>query len=323
MSQVQKLGGQTMGTGWAVHCAADSPLNTLKLQERLQARLDEICGQMSHWQADSNLAQFNHAEKNTWQNLPRDFCDVLHCALRAAHHSQGAYNPALGQLVNLWGFGPKKRYDSTAFLYPLENEICNALLHCDYSRIELDIICCQARKPEHILLDFSSIAKGYAVDALAVCLREQNIVHFLIEIGGELRGEGFKPDGQPWWVALEIPANASGNSYQALEGTLVALHEQSMATSGNYRHGYSRGGRWLSHTLDPRTGQPLNNGVASVTVIHSSCMVADVMSTAIMVLGPERGIEYARNNQIAAHMVCNTGSQWKEICSPALLEMCQ
>ncbi len=154
-------------------------------------------------------------------------------------------------------------------------------------------------QPGGLLLDLSSVAKGYAVDQLGRCLERHGVRHYLVEVGGELRGAGMKPDGEPWWVELEgVPGTAGGPARP-----VVALHGLSVATSGDYRRFFQNGAQRASHTLDPRTGYPIANGVASVTVLHASCMAADALSTALGVMGDEAGLAFAEEHGLAARFL--------------------
>ena len=147
-------------------------------------------------------------------------------------------------------------------------------------------------------LDLCGIAKGYAVDCVASLLHEQGHRDYLVEIGGELRGEGEKPDGSPWWVALEAPRGLN-DTVEAI----VALQGLGVATSGDYRRYFEHQGVRYAHSIDPRRGQPVANGVLSVTVLHRSCMRADALATALMVLGVDAGLQFAAARNIAALFV--------------------
>ncbi|ALD93712.1 Membrane-associated lipoprotein involved in thiamine biosynthesis [Cupriavidus gilardii CR3] len=169
-------------------------------------------------------------------------------------------------------------------------------------------------------IDLCAIAKGYAVDAVSAWLSARGVSHHLVEIGGELRGEGVKPDGMPWWVELESPPAADDAAADAAR-TVVALHGLSVATSGDYRRYFDSGGRRYAHTLDPRTGYPVSHALASVTVLHRRCMMADALSTALTVLGPEAGMAFATQRGIAARMLLRTPSGFTERMSPAFAAM--
>nr|WP_318781324.1 FAD:protein FMN transferase [Sphingomonas aliaeris] len=156
-------------------------------------------------------------------------------------------------------------------------------------------------------LDLSGIAKGYAVDAVADLLAASGIAHALVEIGGELVGRGVRPDGQPWWVDLEVPPGLTLAPFR------VALHGLAVATSGDYRRG--------EHTIDPRTGYPVVDPVASVSVIHRSALAADAWATALTVLGVHEGIAMAEREGLAARLVTVRGGVAVEHITPALAEM--
>ena len=164
------------------------------------------------------------------------------------------------------------------------------------------------------LVDLCGIAKGFAVDLVADTLREHGIHHALVEIGGELRGHGVKPDGSPWWVGID----RSGNAGTTTEPMLVALHDLAIATSGCERS-FVSGGRHFSHTLDSRTGYPIANGMIAATVLHRSCMEADAYATALMVLGPDAAIDFAVAHDLAALILFRQeGEDLAERTTPAL-----
>ncbi|MBO9713331.1 FAD:protein FMN transferase [Sphingomonas sp.] len=293
-----------MGTSWSVR-AVGAPDG---LASRIQAVLDRIVAEMSHWEPGSDLGRFNRSEPGRWQPLPPGFAKVLAAALDVAERSGGAFDPAMGRLVDLWGFGPPgPRMD-----LPSPAEIEDALAVSGRARIELDDR--RARRSAPAQLDLSGIAKGHAVDVVAELLRSIGVADCLVEVGGELRGEGIKPDGQPWWVDL---AAVPGSRMLPLR---VALHGLSVATSGDYLRAFRHGGRRYAHTLDPRTGAPVTNGVASVSVLHPCCMLADAWATALTVLGRE-GMALAGAEGLAAHMVLRAGEGFEEILSPGLAAM--
>ena len=160
-------------------------------------------------------------------------------------------------------------------------------------------------------LDLSSIAKGYGVDRAAAALDALGITDYLVEVGGELRARGKRPDGQSWRVAVEVPDASDGHALA------LPLHECSIATSGDYRrHAGSGDGRY-AHTIDPRDGQPVRNALASVTVLHPGCMQADALATALTVLGEAEGMAYARRHGLAALFILRESGAWRAVATPA------
>ena len=270
-----------MGTAWSLQAVAARP----SLADGVQAALDRVVAQMSQWEADSDLSRFNRTAAGVWNKLPSEFAHVVHAALTIGSASGGAFDPCLGALTERWGFGASGPVDR-APEYADDDE----------RRIEFDPDTRRIRRSGGALLDLSGIAKGYGVDLAAEWLLAQGVRHFLLEVGGELRGEGIRPDGQPWWVDVEIPPSSSVAPYR------VALHDLSAATSGNYRRGFTADGQRYSHSFDPRTGRPIVNAVSSVTVLHRSCMMADGWATALTVLGPQ-AIALADVQQLAVCVI--------------------
>lgn len=291
-----------MGTTWSVRLVAPQDIDHAAIYAAIVVRLDLINDEMSHWAPSSLLCGFNRSARGEWTALPPGFAMVIDHALDVAERSGGAFDPAIGRLVDIWGFGPPGAMPmpSTAALQDARQMSGWRLLRYD-RRTRL------LRQPGRLALDLSGIAKGFAVDAIALMLRDRGIDHCLVEIGGELAGHGVRPDGEPWWVDLEDPPGA------ALPLLRVALHGLAVATSGNYRRG--------NHNLDPRTGRMLDNGVVSVSVIHPSAMLADAWATALTVLGPIDGMAAAARENLAARFVIKRQGGVAERLSPALLAM--
>lgn len=276
----------------------------------VQAVLDAVVGEMSHWEPGSDLGRFNRSAPGEWQSLPPAFSRVLAAALAIAEASDGAFDPAMGVLADLWGFGPPGPREGV----PGSDAIAEALTRSGRATIEHDPALLRARRTARSQLDFSGIAKGYGVDAVAAHLLAAGHQDFLVEVGGELRGAGVKPDGQPWWVDLETPPGADVTPVR------VALHGIGVATSGDYRRYFLHGGRRYAHTLDPRTGVPLANNVVSVSVLHAECMLADAWATALTVLG-RGGIALAEREGLAVQMLVREDDGFGELLSPAFAAM--
>ena len=288
-----------MGTSWSARIVDPPP----GCEAAIQTVLARIIAQMSNWEAAADISCFNAAPIGRWMTLPPEMMTVLRTGLAVAHLSGGAFDPAVGRLVERWGFGPSGvTGPSSAPSHP-----------APWAAIEIDGD--KARRLANVTLDFSGIAKGYAVDALAQALRDLGAAHFLVEIGGELRGEGIRPDGQPWWVDAEAPPGL------AIPTLRIALCNLAVASSGDYRRYREESDQRLSHSIDPRTGQPIANGVAAVTVLHDSAMLADAWATAITILGHEQGMALATRQGLAARLILRTGQGAQEYMTPALANM--
>lgn len=254
----------------------------------MQHTLDNIVDQMSTWEADSIISTLNRAEPD-WYQLPPAFFHVLHQALELAAQTGGAYDPTLGRLTGLWGFGPSGPIENP----PTQEKIDSELALSGWHRTALNHEHKGVWQPGGLQFDLSSIAKGYGVDEIARVLDEHSIQHYLAELGGELKVRGLNPRGTRWEVDIEAPDQKGDN-------LPVLLTDCALATSGDYRRCFSHDGQRYAHTLDPRTGKPLQQTLESVSVVHPQCLMADGLATALLCLGAEKGLAYARRHRIAA-----------------------
>jgi FAD:protein FMN transferase len=294
---VTVLRGAAFGTGWTVHYVGDVALE--RVRAVIEDELAKIDAQMSQWARESTLSRFNRADAGEWVEIERGFASVVAAALDLAAKTGGAFDPTIGALADLWGFGPPGPQPT-----PTGAAIETARSRGGWQRLIFDPAGRRVPQPGGLALDLSGIAKGYAVDAVADALARIGIRHALVEIGGELVGRGIRPDGEPWWVDLEQPPNAN------LPTLRIGLHQIAVATSGNYVRG--------DHSIDPRTGRPPTNGVVSVSVIADTAMRADALATAATILFPDLS---PLGPDLAARIVWRQGSAVREHLTPALLAM--
>ncbi len=280
------LSGETMGTRWSARIAAPPGFDRAETDMAITGWLAGLVDAMSHWEQESLLCRFNRARAGSWAALPPDFAHVMARGLAIAAESDGAFDPAIGRLVDLWGYGPPG-----PCARPAPADVATALAMSGWRRLAWDGEARRLRQPGGLALDLSGIAKGYAVDALSALLTARGLRHHLVEIGGELAGQGMRPDGDPWWVDLETPPALAG----AVAPLRVALHGLAVATSGDYVRG--------AHTIDPRTGYPVENGVSAVSVIAATALDADAWASALAVAGAEAGMALADRLGLAARFV--------------------
>lgn len=292
---LHSLYGETMGTRWRVElCAArKAPLDAL--HDGIQRRLDDIVAQMSTWESASDLCRFNRAAAGSWHVLPQSFFDVLSCACDIARASEGAFDPTVAPLVAEWGFGA----DAGASLPPSPAAVEVLRSRVGWQRIALDAASRSALQPGGASLDLSAIAKGFAADDVAAWLRNAGVSAALVDVGGELAGYGRKPDGTPWRVLVE-----TGYDDDAAP-CVVVLDGMAVATSGTRWFRYRADGREYAHTIDPRSGRPIEDAPAAVTVIAGSAMWADGWATALTVMGLGAGLDYALDHGLAARFVAS------------------
>ncbi|MBU4432866.1 MAG: FAD:protein FMN transferase [Alphaproteobacteria bacterium] len=306
------LAGETMGTTWSVKLTAQPAADRSGLTALVQRALDRVVAEMSPWAPLSSLSRYNRSAPASWTRLPPGLTTVLRRALEIAQATDGAFDPTLGALTDLWGFGPRPFTGQP----PSPDSVEAARRLGGWKRLTLDgdVLF----QPGGLKLDLNGIAKGYGVDQAAAALERAGVKAYLVEVGGELRGAGARPDGQPWWVELERPPQMAANDTPR---TLVALHGLAVATSGDYRRFFDHDGRRYAHTLDPTTGAPNDRGVVSVTVLAQSGMDADAWATALTVMGPDAALAFATTHDLPALIVSRAAGGVEERLSPALTAM--
>ncbi|WP_229145714.1 FAD:protein FMN transferase [Alcanivorax sp. 1008] len=289
--QIHLLSGSTMGTTWSVK-VVDLPENTTvpQLRADIELLLESINRQMSTYQPESDISRFNRAAAGTWQVLPVDFWRVASYSLKLAQETGGAFDPTVGPLVNLWGFGPDPKRDHP----PEADKLAAVQARVGWAKVAMRAEDQALYQPGGVYFDLSAVAKGYAVDKVADLLLGMGIDNMLVEIGGELRGHGRKPGGELWQVGVEKPLPGVREVAH-----VVALRDLAIATSGDYRNYFEEGERHYSHILDPRTGYPAEHRVVSVSVLHERCADADALATALTVMGAEEGMIWAEDRKLA------------------------
>lgn len=298
------LNGATMGTRWSALLYAPPATDIHALDIALARAVDRVDRQMSTWKPDSDLMRLNAASPGTWVSLPRELLLVLAKGLEIGRLSEGAFDVGVGRLVNAWGFG-------AAGSIP-DKEAIRAALHEQlpptHTVLELDVPGRRARKHARFALDLSGIAKGFAVDEMMRTVKAFGISNGLVGLDGELEASGMKPDGTPWRIAVEKPDYELRSPLGAIE-----LNDAAVATSGDYRHWIEVGGTRLSHTMDRSRGGPIDNAIASVSVVALNCTEADAWSTALMVLGPTEGLALAGKFGLDALLVERSGGSLRQI----------
>jgi len=307
---VRAFGGATMGTTWSAKAVLPATIDLPALEAMVQRALDAVVAQMSPWEPLSDLSRYNRSPAGSWTPLPLATVTVLRRAIAVAERTDGAFDPTLGALVDLWGFGPRPFSGEP----PAPADLAALRDAGGWKRLTLDGDA--LFQPGGLKLDLNGIAKGFGVDQAAAALDRAGVKSYLVEVGGELRGVGAKPDGQPWWVELERPPTANDS-----EQTLVALHDLAVATSGDYRRFFDHDGRRYAHTLDPATGAPSKTPTVSVTVLARDCMSADAWATALTVMAPDAALAFAAAHDLAALIVSRGASSLEERLSPALRAM--
>lgn len=311
----QQFSGAIMGTSYhvSVIMPSDDHAERDKIAQGIHQTLVDIDLKMSTYKPDSELSRFNRAQPQEWFVVSEQTAQVVDEALSISQLSGGAFDVTVGPLVNLWGFGPDHRPNKT----PDAEALTDAFQRVGYQSVSVRradsalIPATALFKDKALYVDLSAIAKGYAVDQVAEYLLAQQLTQFMVEVGGEIRVKGLKPDGKPWRIAIEKPIS-DGQVVQSV----IGVTDIGIATSGSYRNYFEFDGQRFSHTIDPKTGRPITHKLASVTVLHPNCSTADALATTLMVLGPEDGFKFAQQHQLAVYMLVKSDSGFDELQTP-------
>ncbi|WP_426113104.1 FAD:protein FMN transferase [Massilia sp. PWRC2] len=298
----RRLHGATMGTRYRAVFYAPAAMDVAALNTDLLCAVEQVDRQMSRWDRASDLSRVNDAPLHAWIAIPAQLAAVLAAALQVGVQSAGAFDIGVGAQVDACGFGAGAR-NLRSVPAPFDAPYLPAA-----ERLDFDQAGARLRKRAPIAIDLSGIAKGYGVDQLATCLERPGLHNYLVGIDGEMRGGGGKPDGAAWVMALER-ARAGVRSVAGV----MALRDVAIATSGDYRHTVTIGGRQYAHTIAPALQQPLANTLAAVSVLASACMLADAWATALLVAGEENGLALARRYAIDALFVVREGAALREV----------
>lgn len=263
---------------------------------------------MSLWDSTSVISKWNKGDKEITPDA--HFINVLQKSLEIAEITNGAFDPTVGPLVNAWGFGAKRAAE-------LPEQLIDSLLKiCGYKHVE--ILSGQVKAGlQNMQLDFNAIAQGYTVDVIYDYLVSQGINDFLVEVGGEMRAKGQKPGKNKWKAGIDKP-NEDQSGERELEAAVI-LADKALATSGNYRAFYVKDGKKYAHTIDPKTGYPVDHNLLSASVIASDCMTADAYATVFMVMGTEKSMEFAgKHPELDVFLIFSENDSWKTWISPGM-----
>ena len=295
----RRLAGTTMGTTWSLKVVLPvgaPPAWVEAIRDTVQSRLDRVETLMSTWDSTSELSRFNRSADTSWTSLSDETIAVLVIATDVGRASGGALDVTVGPLVSAWGFGPGERVSPAIPTASVRDSLLS-LVGADRIRVDANDRTAAKAKPG-VVVDLSAVAKGYAVDRAAEGVSRMGAESFALEVGGEVRARGSRPDGTLWRVAIDAPVPDSRTIFRVLE-----LRDEAIATSGDYRNFYEIDGVRYAHILDPRTGEPVRWEGFSVSVLHSDAALADAWATALSVLGPDDGLALADDLGLAALFV--------------------
>lgn len=320
IGEIQKISGRTMGTTYSItyRHVVSVPSSEL-LKKQVDERLERFNLELSTYIEDSSISRFNQLEAHKKFELKEDFLVAYEAAKKIEQASNGAFDPTVMPLVNLWGFGPEgpQKVPSDEVLEDVQSSV--GLDKLTFNPEQKTLV----KKDSDVQLDFSASAKGLGVDRIADLLESYQVTDYLVEVGGEMRVSGTKGEAGPWVVAIEAPSSGEERIAQKI---LTLKRPYALATSGSYRNFYEQEGKMYQHTLDPQTGRPVENGLVSVSVLDldKSCMNADAWATALMVMGPENAKEVSVDLNLATYFIIQVGKEKRrfiEFESPRFKEL--
>ncbi len=304
--------GFALGTSYSIKISGLSKEEqSHKIHQEIKKILAEVEKTMSVFEPNSEISKFNQSAKTDWFEISPELLAVISESDRISRLSDGAFDITLGGIIELWGFGGSQQNREI----PTSDKINKILKNVNFQEISIREKPPAIRKKNpNIMLNLSAIAKGYAVDRVAAYLKRSNPRGYLVEIGGEIRTGGWKNNQTPWIVAIERP-----EVMQRQIQKVITMQDNGMATSGDYRNYFEIDGKRFSHTIDPNTGWPVDHDLVSVTVIHPSCMTADAFSTAIMVLGHEKGYRLAEKMGLPVFLMIRKAGKLEEKMTPEFI----
>ena len=305
-----ELVGNALGTQFSVKLPnGTGEHDPAKLQKSVESVLESIDAQMSTYRADSEINRFNTSESLDWQTVSPDLCRDIEHAQALSRLTDGAFDITVAPLVDLWGFGPGKMIDTP----PDDGEIAARLANTGFEHLHTDCNRSLLKKDlPDLMIDLSAIGKGFAADRVGLLLDAIGFESYLVEVGGELAIRGLNASAEPWAIGIEAPLPDQRRPH-----LVVHLTDTGMATSGDYRNFFEADGNIYSHTIDTRTGRPVTHSLASVTVVDAAAARADALATALLVMGPDEGMDFAEREELAVLMLIRTGDSIEETASIA------
>jgi thiamine biosynthesis lipoprotein len=302
--QTISIAGNTMGTTYSIKIIEKSPqdINVNSVKTKIDSVLQVVNQQMSTYITDSEISRFNRLSSKEWFTISTDFYDVIVMAQEISHLTEGAFDITVGPIIDLWGFSTDLYQNN--WRPPSAQKIEEVIKAIGFNNIVVGKNTIKKVNPD-TKIDLNAIAKGYGVDVVFELLKGLGFSDILVEIGGEVRCSGYNNEGEYWKIGIDKPILdiMPGEELQSV----ISLDNKALATSGNYRNYFEYDGELFSHIINPVTGHPTQNRVASASVTASTCMTADALATALMVMG-EDGIELINSlKEVEAMIVIRTG----------------
>lgn len=305
-----RIQGKTMGTFYVVTVNDAFPGGETALQHEVDTLLVRMNQEISTYDPAALISRFNQGPAKTPMVIPATMAKIVQQGIDAGHLTGGKLDVTVGPLVNLWGFGPDKR----PVKRPTAEQIAEAR-----ARVGIDKLTLTTQEGQYLLskaipdlyLDLSTLGEGAASDEIAALLESKNVHNYLIEVAGAVRSQGHNSKGNPWRVAIVEPSDTPG----AIEDVVIP-NGMALSTAGSYRNYYELDGQRYSHIIDPVSGAPVTHKLVSASVITPTALEADALDTALMVMGPEQALTFAREHHLAVYLIVKTAQGFEAKFTP-------
>jgi len=307
---MQKIEGFAQGTTYHITYWTSTPVDVKAIESLVAEIFDNIDKTLSNYRPDSKIELFNANASTESQEVGPEIVSLVRVSQNVYRLSNGCFDLTIKPLFDLWGF----RGDSLTI--PDQTAIQQGLAAVGMDKLEVVDDTHLLKTQANVRVDVSAVAQGYSVGRISDALEQQGIENYMVEIGGELKTHGHKPDGQAWRIAVEKPLAGERSIHKII--TMPKDEPMSVMTSGTYRHYFDLNGQRYSHILDARTGKPVTHNLVGVTVLHENPTIADAWSTALLCLGQQDGMQLANSQKINAIFIRQQDSELLETQSDAL-----
>jgi FAD:protein FMN transferase len=307
---IQKLQGYVQGTTYHISYWSENPVDNKRIKNSIETEFGTIDKLLSNYRTDSTIEIFNSTENIDKFTVGPEIVALVKVAQTVRQSSAGCYDLTIKPLFDLWGFQNETQ------VVPEQAAIDKSMAQIGMDKLEIVNDTQLRKKQADLKVDLSSIAQGYSVERISQVLEKNGVHNYLVEIGGELKTNGHKPDQQPWRIAVEKPLPGEQTLHKVID--MPKDMPFAVMTSGTYHHYFDENGVRYSHILDARNGRPVNHDLVSVTVIHQNPVTADAWSTALLCLGQKEGMKAAKEEKISAFFIQQQGNELIESRSDAL-----
>lgn len=308
--EILKVQGQAQGTTFHINYWSEAPVDHQAVVNAIQSTFDSIDVNLSNYRSDSVIEQFNSQQSTQSQAVVPEIVELVRIGQMVNEKSQGCFDLTVKPVFDLWGFAGE------TLNIPSAEQLAEQMIKVGMNKIQIIDDTHLSKTLEGVRVDVSAVAQGFSVGRISQVLEQMGISNYLVEIGGELKSHGVKPDGQSWRVAIEKPLPGERKVHKVI--TMPKDAAMSIMTSGTYRHFYEVNGQRYSHILDARNGKPVTHDLVAVTVLHEDPTIADAWSTTLLCLGQTDGMKLANAEKLNAIFIRLHGSELLETWSDPL-----